>query len=96
MTAKKEPKLKEVTITASVGGKIQVVKFEYDSNFHYSNGATYNVEGMTEEQVEKFRLEKTKEFRKQLEPIQQDEIDKLQALRDEIRDGGEGSTEEDA
>ena len=87
---------KEVEVTVSLGGKIQVVKFQYDSNFYLTEKVTYAVEGMTDEEVEEFRSEKLREFRKHLEPFQQEEIDKLQALRDEIEEHGEGSTETDS
>ena len=35
--AKEQPKCTEITVSSSVGGKVQIVKYEFTSDFHYSN-----------------------------------------------------------
>ena len=77
----------EVRVSASIGGKAQVVKFEYTEDFHYSQSVTYSVEDMTDEEVDKFKEEQTKKLKADLEPIAQESVDKLMEQRDAIRRG---------
>ena len=78
---------KEVEVTASVGGKAQIVKFEYTEDFHYSQSVTYTVEDMTDQEVDEFKEEQTKKLKKDLEPIAQETVDRLLDQRDAIRRG---------
>ena len=82
-------KVKDITVSASVGGNVQIVKFQYTSKFHYSTTFTYEIEDMTEEEAKAFRDEKLKEMREDLEPIAQEEVDELLRQRELIRSGGE-------
>jgi hypothetical protein len=79
--------VKEVSVSASIGGKIQIVQYQYTADYHYSNSQKYEVD-MTEEEATQFRAEKTRELREELEPIAQDEVDALTALRDKLREEG--------
>jgi hypothetical protein len=79
-------KIKEVSVSASVGGKIQIVQYQYTSDYHYSMSQKYDVDGMTEAEAEEFRLEKIKELRESLESVGQEELDKLMELRDELKE----------
>lgn len=83
-----EPKvtLKEISVSSSVGGKVQVVQYQFSSDFHYSMSQKYEVEGLDDPaDQDKFREEKIKELRYQLEGIAQEEVDKLIELREELR-----------
>lgn len=84
-----EPKstLKEINVSSSVGGKVQVVQYQYSQDFHFSMSQKYEVEGLDDPaDQDKFRAEKIKELRYQLEGIAQEEVDKLVELREKIRE----------
>jgi hypothetical protein len=82
------PKATEIHVSASVGGKAQVVKFEYSEDFHYSQSVTYNVEDLeTDQEVDAFKEEQTRKLKGDLEPIAQETVDKLIELRESIRRG---------
>lgn len=78
---------KEIHVSASVGGRAQIVKFEYTEDFHYSQSVTYTVEDMTDQEVDEFKEEQTKKLKKDLEPIAQETVDRLLDQRDAIRRG---------
>lgn len=81
--ASSEPICTEVTVSSSVGGKVQIVKFEYTADFHYSMSRKYSVpEGWTEQDVRDFQQDKTIELRENLEGIAQAEMDELIQQRD--------------
>lgn len=82
-----EAKLKEISVSASTSGKVQIVKFEYSSGYHFSIGHTYDVEGLTEEEIAKFQDEKVRELQMEAEKHGQKEVDSLMSLRDEIAEG---------
>lgn len=79
MTKRVEPQCVEATVSSSVGGKIQLVEYGKLSNsFNYSINRRYTIpEDWSEEDVERFQLEKLIEFREKLEPIAQAEQDDL-------------------
>jgi hypothetical protein len=89
-----ESKIKttEVVAKANIGGRVQVVKFEYTESFDYGIEQTFTVEDMTEEEVEAFRLEQVEKLRDSLAPIGQSKVDDLQDMRDRII---AGTTEEE-
>jgi hypothetical protein len=73
-----EPKCIEVTASTSTGGRVQLVKFELSSDYHFSMTRRYSIpDDWTEDQVKEFNYEKTLELREQLEPIAQQEFDDL-------------------
>lgn len=80
-----EPKCIEVGTTASVGGKVQVVKFDVSVDYFYSISRKYSIpEDWTEEDVDKFQLSKTLELREKIEPFAQSEADDLLEQKAEI------------
>lgn len=79
-----EPVCTQTAVSASVGGKVQIVKFEYSADFHYSMSRTYDVpEGWTEDEIRNFQQDKVIELRGNLEGIAQGEMDELIRQRDE-------------
>lgn len=86
--AKSEPQCTEVVCSASVGAKVQVVKFEYHPQFNFSMSRTYSVpKDWTERDVEDFQVSKEIELRGLIEPIAQAEVEELERQRDEHKGG---------
>lgn len=78
-----EPTCTEVTVSASVGGKVQIVKFEFTSDYHYSMSRKYSVpEDWTQDDVEAFQTKSTIDLREQVEQLAQAELDELMDQRD--------------
>lgn len=78
-----EPTCTGCVVSASVGGKVQIVKFEYSADFHYAMSRTYDVpDDWNEDQVREFQQDKTIELRANLEGIAQAEMDELITQRD--------------
>lgn len=51
-----EAKPLEVSVSSSVGGKVQIIKFEYSEDYHFSQTEKWSIpEDWTEEQVAEFR-----------------------------------------
>lgn len=84
MTTKKKPELKEISVQCSVGGKMQIVKYQFSADYHYSMSQKYDVEGMTEIEAAEFREEAIKQLRGHLEEVGQAEIDELTELRKQL------------
>lgn len=86
MTAKKaEPVCTEVLVSSSVGGKVQIVKYEYTADFHYSQSRKYDIpEGWTDQDVDDFQKDKTIQLRSELEPLAQAEMDELLEQREKL------------
>lgn len=85
MSNKTEPKCTEILCSSSVGGKVQIVKFEYTADFHYSMSRKYDVpEDWTEQDVHDFQVDKEIEIRSVLEGIADAEMKELQKQRDEL------------
>ena len=83
--AKTEPKCKECLCSASVGGKIQIVKFDVSADFHYSISRTYDIpEDWNERDVTDFQVDKESELRGILEPIADAEVQELFAQKEEL------------
>lgn len=68
--------VKEITVSTSVGGNIQIIKYEASSNYHYSITEKYEGE-WTPEEAEEFEIGKIDELRERLDPIAQSEVDEL-------------------
>jgi len=78
-----DPVCTEVSVSASVGGKVQIVKFEYTADFHYSMSRKYSVpEEWSDKEVKDFQQDKTIDLRSNLEGIAQAELDELIKQRD--------------
>lgn len=83
--ASDSPVCTEVTISASVGGKVQIVKYEYTADFHYSQSRKYSVpESWSEQDVTDFQNTATIGLREELETLAQAEVDELIRQRDEV------------
>ncbi len=79
-----KPTPKETTVSISYGGKVQLVKFELSSDYRAHIGGTWDVEGMTDAEVEAFRYEKLLELKSELEPVIQAELDDLFQQKQEL------------
>jgi hypothetical protein len=80
-----QPKCKEVVCSASVGGTVQIVKYEVGQKYHYSMSRTYEIpEGWTEQDVNDFQNDKEIEIRGFIEPIAQAELDELFAQKRDV------------
>lgn len=76
----------EVSVSASVGGKVQVVKYEQTSDYHFSVGGRWAVPDFwTNDDCENFRQEQLWKLRKELEPFAQHEYDDLMDQREKIQ-----------
>lgn len=82
--SKEQPVCTEVVCSSSVGGKVQIVKFEYTADYHFSITRKYSVpDGWTEDDVRDFQNDKVIELRGLLEPIDEAEMAELLRQRDE-------------
>ena len=80
-----EPKPLEVTVSSSTGGKIQIVKFEYSEDYHFSQSEKWSIpEDWTAEQVAAFRKERQDTLDDNLQSIAQVKVDELIEQRDAI------------
>lgn len=78
-----EPRCIEASASVSVGGKIQVVKYEYTADYFFNFSRKYEIpEGWTEQDIADFQQNKAIELREQIEPLAQTEMDELIAQRD--------------
>jgi len=78
-----DPICTEVSVSASVGGKVQIVKFEYSADFHYSMSRKFTVpEDWDEKEIKNFQTDRTLALREDLENIAQAEMNELIKQRD--------------
>lgn len=78
-----EPICTEISVSASVGGKVQIVKFEYTADFHYSMSRKFSIpEDWDAKEIKNFQQDKTLMLRQELEHIAQAEMDELIKQRD--------------
>lgn len=76
-------RVKEITVSSSLGGKIQIVQFQFTSDFHYSVTKKYAVD-MTDGEADEFWKERLGELNDELATPEQERIDELMRLRDEL------------
>lgn len=69
------PKMVEVNSSVSYGGKVQIVDFKLNSDFHLSASERWNVEDLSTEEAEAFRIERIEILQQAIEPIAQHEFD---------------------
>lgn len=82
--SKEQPVCTEIVCSSSVGGKVQIVKFEYTADYHFSITRKYSIpEGWSEDDVRDFQNDKVIELRGLLEPIDEAEMAELLRQRDE-------------
>lgn len=80
-----KPKIIETSVSVSIGGKVQLRKYEIDSSYYFSQSAKWEMPGYwTDEQAGEFRTEKTAQIKAQLELVAQEEVDKLFEQRTEL------------
>ncbi len=89
---KAKPRVKEVEVSIRLGGKIQIVQFQYSADYSYLVGYKYDVD-MTEEEADKFWKEQHAKLSEQMGPVEQQKVDELQDLRDKL--SKRGSAEDD-
>lgn len=77
------PKCAEISVSASVGGKVQIVKFEFSSDYHFTMSGKWSIpEEWDDKDAEDFRNYQLSKLREELEPVAQKELDALIAQRD--------------
>ena len=68
----------EITVSSSVGGKVQIIKFEYSEDYHFSQSEKWSIpEDWTAEQVAEFRKEKQTALDADLQAQAQVRVDEL-------------------
>lgn len=73
-----EPTPLEITVSSSVGGKVQIIKFEYSEDYHFSQSEKWSIpEDWTAEQVAEFRKEKQAALDVDLQAQAQVRVDEL-------------------
>lgn len=78
-----EPVCTEVNVSASIGGKMQIVQYEWSQDYHFSHSRKFSVpEDWTERQIQEFQQAETIKLRVELEPLAQAEVDEYQRQRD--------------
>lgn len=79
--------VKELTVSTSVGGKVQIVQYQNSQDYHYSISQKWDVQGIeSDEDLWDLRQEKIEELRGHLEEVAQREMDDLIAQRDAHRE----------
>lgn len=85
---KGSPRCTEVVCSSSVGGKVQIVKYEFQSDFHFSMTRKYDVpETWTEDDIKDFQNDKVIELRGHIEEIAEAEMESLMEQRKEHGEG---------
>lgn len=79
-----EPRVTEIRAHVSVGGKVQLVKFEQFGDYSMSISRTYDVDGMTEAEVDQFQRELVAKLREEVEPHADGEYQSLLTARAEL------------
>jgi len=73
-----EPTPLEITVSSSVGGKVQIIKFEYSEDYHFSQSEKWSIpEDWSDEQVAEFRSGKQKALDADLQKLAQARVDEL-------------------
>lgn len=73
-----EAKPLEITVSSSVGGKVQIIKFEYTEDYHFSQSEKWSIpEDWNAEQVAEFRKEKQAALDADLQVMAQKRVDEL-------------------
>ena len=68
----------EITVSSSVGGKVQIIKFEYSEDYHFSQSEKWSIpEDWSAEQVAEFRKEKQSVLDADLQAQAQIRVDEL-------------------
>jgi len=80
-----EPKPLEITVSSSTGGKVQIVKFEYSEDYHFSQSEKWSVpDGWSEDQIEDFKQLIQVRLDNTLSSLAQNKVNQLIEQRDEL------------
>lgn len=74
------PEITSLTVGASIGGSVQIIRYEYTETYNVSESRTYSGE-WTDEEADAFYDEKYAEIYGRVEQKAQDEVDRLEAMR---------------
>jgi len=73
-----EPTPLEITVSSSVGGKVQIIKFEYSEDYHFSQSEKWSIpKDWSADQVSEFRKEKQSVLDADLQAQAQVRVDEL-------------------
>jgi len=73
-----DPKPLEITVSSSVGGKVQIIKFEYTEDFHFSQSEKWSIpEDWGRDAVAEFRKQKQARLDADLQELAQKRVDEL-------------------
>ena len=73
-----DPTPLEITVSSSVGGKVQIIKFEYTEDYHFSQSEKWSIpDDWNAEQVAEFRKEKQVALDADLQKLAQARVDEL-------------------
>jgi hypothetical protein len=68
----------EITVSSSVGGKVQIIKFEYSEDYHFSQSEKWSIpEDWDADQVAGFRKERQDILDDDLQAMAQVRVDQL-------------------
>lgn len=74
--SKEKPRLTEVSVASSAGGKVQIIKFDVSSDYFVSLSQKYEIpEGWSDEDALEFQVEKYNEIRAIVDAQAQNEFD---------------------
>lgn len=80
------PKLIEINASASTGGKVQVKDYKVNLDYHYSNSEKWDVSDLSTDDAEKFRVERIRAIKKDIEVISDEEFNALMAYAAELNE----------
>jgi hypothetical protein len=73
-----EPTPLEITVSSSVGGKVQIIKFEYSEDYHFSQSEKWSIpEDWSAEQVAEYRAQVQDKLDADLQKQAQAKVDEL-------------------
>lgn len=73
-----EPKLEQIGMSVSLGGKVAIIKFDLSADYHVSGSRTYSIpEDWTNEQAEDFQVQEYERLREVVDKQSQVEYDDL-------------------
>ena len=68
----------EITVSSSVGGKVQIIKFEYSEDYHFSQSEKWSIpEDWSAEQVAEYRAQVQAKLDADLQKQAQVRVDEL-------------------
>ena len=80
-----EPTPLEITVSSSTGGKIQIVKFEYSEDYHFSHSEKWSIpDDWNEDQIEEFKDLVQQRLDSKLADLAQAKVNELIEQRDEL------------